>query len=162
VLYSQNLPLEKSPFYINQFEIPAATFSTIPHAHHRLRRSAIAPYFSKAMISCLEPLLSTLVAKLCSRIEEYRQLGQPVSLRPAYSAFTTDVVTNYCFNKSWEHLEHPDFDQEWQEVTFGTMKGLNLLKQAPWLYKIVRAMPVVVVEWLAPTFKMLFAFENVS
>jgi hypothetical protein len=89
-------------------------------------------------------------------------LGQPVSLRPAYSAFTTDVVTNYCFNKSWEHLEHPDFDQEWQEVTFGTMKGLNLLKQAPWLYKIVRAMPVVVVEWLAPTFKMLFAFENVS
>jgi cytochrome P450 len=162
VLYSQTLPLEKSAFYINQWNIPAATFSTLPHLHHRLRRSAIAPYFSTAMISRLEPMLSTLVTKLCSRIEEYRQSGQPVSLRSAYSAFTTDVVSKYCFNKTWERLEHPDFDKEWREALFETGKSLNLMKQAPWLYRVVRAMPVGFVEWLAPTFKMLFAFENVS
>lgn len=162
MLYSQNLPLEKSTFYLSQFDFTGATFSTIPHAHHRLRRSAIAPYFSKAMISRLEPMLSTLVTKLCSRIEEYRQSGQPVSLRPAYSAFTTDVVASYCFNKSWKHLEYPDFNERWQEVVFGTLGSGNLLKQAPWLYTVIRAVPADIVEWLAPTFKMLFALENVS
>lgn len=162
VLYSNNLPLEKSSWYVQQFDIPGATFGTIDHKHHRLRRAAVNPFFSKQMINRLESTLRSNVDKLCSRLDEFRGTGQPLNMRPVYNALTTDITTLYAFNKSFGHFDSTDFKASWQETVNGALSLGSVLKQYPWLFKIIRTIPVNIVEWLSPTFKLLFAFENVS
>ena len=161
VLYSNNLPLEKSMWGVQQFDMFGATFGTIGHKHHRLRRTAVNPYFSKQMINRLEPTLKSMVDKLCRRFDEFRGTGQPLNMRPVYSALTTDVVTLYAFNKPFGHLDAIDFKASWQETLNGALSSGAVLKQFPWLFKAIRIIPANVVEGLSPTFKLLFAYENV-
>lgn len=42
------------------------------------------PFFSKASVNRLEPMLSYMVEKACSRIDEFRESGQPLLLRRLY------------------------------------------------------------------------------
>lgn len=54
-----------------QFGIPKATFSTVEHELHRLRKQPLDPFFSKASIYRLEPVISATIDKLYRRIEEF-------------------------------------------------------------------------------------------
>ncbi|CZR52602.1 related to cytochrome P450 CYP3/CYP5/CYP6/CYP9 subfamilies [Phialocephala subalpina] len=160
VLYSNNLPVNKSSWYTRQFDMGHATFGTIEHKQHRLRRSALNPFFSKQMISKLEPTIQAVVEKLFSRLEEFRGAGKPVEMRAAYSALTIDVITAYAFNESWEHLDSPDFKKDWFDGVHLMMGAGNFMKQFPWLFSVVRVLPQSVVVWLSPTFENIFMYEN--
>ncbi|KAJ5893794.1 Cytochrome P450 [Penicillium taxi] len=46
----------------HRFDIPEATISTVESEHHRIRRAAIAPFFSHARISSLGDHLDLLLA----------------------------------------------------------------------------------------------------
>ncbi len=112
-LYSQHKPRNKSPFYLNQFDLPGSGFGTADHRLHRARRAALNPFFSKQTIARLQPMLTFMIEKLCSRIEEFRKSGQPMPMRQVFMCLTTDVVTLYALNRSWNHLDSPDFSPVW-------------------------------------------------
>lgn len=141
VLYSNNLPVNKSSWYTGQFDMSYATFGTIEHKQHRLRRSALNPFFSKQMINRLEPTIQTVVERLSSRLNEFRGIGRPVEMRAAYSALTIDVITAYAFNESWDHLDSPDFKKDWFDGVHLMMGAGNFMKQFPWLFNVVRVLP---------------------
>lgn len=162
ILYSNNLPINKSRWYTGQFDMSYATFGTIEHKQHRLRRSALNPFFSKQMINRLEPTIQTVVEKLSSRLEEFRGTGKPVEMRATYSALTIDVITAYAFNESWNHLDSPDFKRDWFDGVQLMMGAGNFMKQFPWLFNAVRVLPQSFVVWLSPTFENIFMYENVS
>lgn len=65
--------------------------ATLDHDLHRIRRTALNPFFSKQSIFKLEPVIRDLVARLCGRFEQFRGTGNPVNLGHAYAALTTDV-----------------------------------------------------------------------
>lgn len=108
-LYSQHEPRNKSIFYVNQFDLPGSGFGTVDHRLHRARRAAINPFLSKRSVAQLQPMLTFMIEKLCNRIEEYRKSGQLMSMRQVYMCLITDVVTPYTLNRSWNHLDSPDF-----------------------------------------------------
>ncbi|KUJ13489.1 cytochrome P450 [Mollisia scopiformis] len=160
VLYSNNLPVNKSKFYTSQFDMDHTAFSTLDHKHHRLRRSALNPFFSKQMINRLEPLLQTVVNKLSQRLEEFRGTGTPVEMRAAYSALTIDVITYYCFNESWAHLDAPDFRKDWFDGVHTMLLAGNFMKHYPWLYDVIKALPQRLVCWLIPVFRGVLMYED--
>ncbi|GCB21809.1 trichodiene oxygenase [Aspergillus awamori] len=78
--------------------ITSSMFATIDHDHHRIRRSPVNKFFSRAQIMKLEPDIKELVDKLCEKII---RLGlrdnAPLDITTAYSCFTADVISKYCF-----------------------------------------------------------------
>jgi cytochrome P450 len=67
-----------------------STLSTIEHDLHRMRRSAIAPFFSSANVRKLEPVIQAKVGMLFRRLLEFKDGKEKVviNLSHAFSAFT--------------------------------------------------------------------------
>lgn len=58
-----------------------STFDTLEHHKHRMRREPWNPYFSKASVSRLHPLLiQQCVDKLCTKVSEYQVLQKPIPI----------------------------------------------------------------------------------
>ena len=117
VLYPTiNKNVEKWSWSAGMLGSNAMTFGTVSHDLHRQRRGAISPFFSKASIRRLQPVIQILADKLCNRIEEKLERGQVVNLVHAYSAFTQDVITEYCFSDCRNVLDKEDFGPEYGEM----------------------------------------------
>ncbi|KAL8819187.1 MAG: hypothetical protein Q9191_007786 [Dirinaria sp. TL-2023a] len=56
------------------------TFRTISHATHRTRRGAISSFFSKASVRRLQPVIQSLVDKLCDKLKEKSDTGETVNM----------------------------------------------------------------------------------
>ena len=90
------------------FGTPEATFGTIAHNHHRIRRGVLSHFFSKRAVVRLGPNKQALVDKLCDRLRENYETEQPMNLFHLYSALTMDVIPTYCFASSSHCLDKKD------------------------------------------------------
>ncbi|RDW58232.1 cytochrome P450-14 [Coleophoma cylindrospora] len=160
VLYSRSSPRDKYEFFTQQFGNPLSGFGTVPHALHRLRRQPLNEFFSKASISKLEPVLTTMTEKLCSRIDQYKGTGEPLSMRHVYMCLTTDVITLYSMNRSWNHLDSYDFSPMWCKTIKATAEAGPMLKQFPWLFPIINSMPDWMLGALNPGMLLLLTFQR--
>lgn len=106
-------------------------------------------------------MLSHMVEKLCGRIEELRVSGQPIPMRHAYMCLTTDVITLYAMNRSWNHLDSPDFSPFWVETLKAVTEAAAITKYFPVILPLMQALPMRVVRKLDPGMAMLFDFQHV-
>jgi hypothetical protein len=160
-LYSQHKPRNKSVFYLNQFGLDGSGFGTADYKLHRVRRAAINPFLSKRSVERLQPMLTFMIEKLCNRIEEFQKSGQPMPMRQVYMCLTTDVVTLYALNRSWNHLDSPDFSPVWVETIKATAGAGHLMKQFPFIFPVIRALPRWVVGAMDPGMNLLLDFQEV-
>jgi hypothetical protein len=152
---------DKWEWSAKMFGTNLATVATVPHDLHRMRRAVLNPYFSKQSVTRLEPVIQSLVGALCERFREAQKSREPLNLLTAYTALTTDVITEYSFGKSYGFLAKPDLGPEWPALNIGFAELTHLLKQFGWLYPIMQAMPPWFVALVNPQMKMLFDFRNV-
>lgn len=117
------------------------TFGTISHATHRIRRGAISSFFSKASVRRLQPVIQSLVDKLCDKLREKSDTGESVNMVYAYSALTHDVVTEYCFSDCRNVLEMENFSP-WYYISAQKVSELShLVKQFPLLLPAMNCLP---------------------
>ncbi|KAF7511511.1 hypothetical protein GJ744_004099 [Endocarpon pusillum] len=116
-------------------------FGTIPHEHHRLRRSALNPFFSKRSIIGIEPLVQDKVKKLCNAVERYIQSGKPLELQTAYMALTLDVISHYAFGESFELSEKEGFSPEWKKALLNVIESATVNRHLPWLADCLMLLP---------------------
>lgn len=128
---------------------------------HRVRRAAINPFLSKRSVERLQPMLTFMVEKLCNRIKEFQESGQPMPMRQVYMCLTTDVVTLYALNRSWNHLDSPDFSPVWVETIKATAAAGHTMKQFPFIFPLIRALPRKVVGAMDPGMLLLLDFQDV-
>lgn len=119
--------------------------ATVSHEHHRARRAPLNSYFSKQSVYNLEPVIRRSTSLLCSRFEEFRESKEPVALNAAYSALTTDVITEYSFAKSAGSLKTPYFAPEFVELMTNISEFSLLNKQFPFILPMMLRTP----DWLA-------------
>jgi cytochrome P450 len=160
-LYSQHKPRNKSIYYLNQFSLPGSTFGTADYKSHRLRRAALNPFLSKQTIARLQPMLTFMIEKLCNRIEEFQKSGQPMLIRRMYMCLTTDVVVLYSLGRSWNYLDSPDLSPLWAETVKEIAAAGHLMKQFPWIFSIIRALPKSVVGAMDPGMLLLLESQEV-
>jgi hypothetical protein len=160
-LYSQHKPRNKSPFYLLASPLPGTAFGTEDYKLHRQRRAALNPFFSKQQIYRLQPMLSHMVEKLCGRIDEFQKSGQPMPMRPVYMCLTTDIVTLYALNKSWNHLDSSDFSPFWVETIKATGSVGAIAKHFPWLITFMKTLPIWLLRKLNPGLVLLLEFHEV-
>ncbi|KAI9702616.1 MAG: hypothetical protein M1820_006122 [Bogoriella megaspora] len=95
----------------NAFGGYPAVIGTTDHDLHKLRRSALNPFFSKRSVNDICPFLIPIVGKFCSRLEEAAKKQEHVNLKYAYAALTMDNIAEYCFSKTPDRVLLPDFDK---------------------------------------------------
>lgn len=122
--------------------------ATVEHDVHRMRRNTYANYFSKQSIKRYTGAIEEAVKKVCYRFEEHRMKGQPVNIMHAYCAMAGEVVSGYCFPKSYGLLDHLDFAPDYHDLWISILSGSHILKQFPWIFPLMVSFP----DWFVDRF----------
>ena len=130
-------------------------FGTVQHDHHRVRRGALAPFFSKKSISAIEPLIQSKVDLLCAALGEYApggtdesRRGKEIELGVAYMSLTLDIISHYAFGKSYGLLLLPGFSQKWKDVVENVMESFALVRNLPWLPEMLKKLPMPITKMI--------------
>ncbi|APA16308.1 hypothetical protein sscle_16g110780 [Sclerotinia sclerotiorum 1980 UF-70] len=149
-LFSYGGVRNKDPFYTAQFNTPDTGFGSVDHYVHRMRRSALNPFFSKASIDRLSPMLIAMVEKLSSRLEEFRSTDKPLTIRLPFQCYTADIMTLYATNRCWHYLDTPDFSPSWAETFVALAIAGKWCKFFPKLYTLLEYTPRWMLKRYAP------------
>jgi len=128
-------------------------FATIPHARHRLRRSAINHLFSKQAVAHLEHLIQEKVNELCDRLR-LQINGEAVEIQKAYSALTFDIINHYAFGNSVGLLQKPDMGAEWRSMFIAAREANITMRHLPLLGHFLMSLP----DWVAASVNEPIAF----
>ena len=129
---------------LSMFGAPEGVLTITDHDFHRWRRNAYANYFSKQSIRNYSNVIQSSIDKLCSKLAETRNTSKPVNVLHAYSALTGDVITGYCFPKSYGLLDKPDFASDFYHLWESILGSAFVLCHFPWLFPLTRVFP----NWL--------------
>ncbi|KAL9112185.1 MAG: hypothetical protein Q9227_003562 [Pyrenula ochraceoflavens] len=152
--------IDKWPWEMKQFGNAQSSFGAASHDLHRLRRSAVAPLFSKRSIYQLSSLVQLYVDKLVSRLAELRSSGSPVNLINAYSALTGDIISQYCFGASSGFIEDREFSPHWHQLIhdFGEMG--HTCKHFGLLMPLMESLPPKLVTKVYPMMAAIVELNN--
>ncbi|KAK5998836.1 Cytochrome P450 monooxygenase astB [Cladobotryum mycophilum] len=148
-----NRPRNKWPFWAKQFGAPYSALATLDHHHHKLRRSALNPFFSTQTVRKLQPVVEERADALLEGFVNYAsspKCKEPLDFMYPYSAFTNDVINEYAFARSDRLVDASDFGAEVTDnLLLGTHMG-PLIKHANWLLAIVMSLPESVSGFCIP------------
>ncbi|KAL1962675.1 hypothetical protein VTN77DRAFT_9309 [Rasamsonia byssochlamydoides] len=140
---------------------PTASFATVSHNHHRLRRAALNPFFSKKAVAKMEPLIRDKVERLCARFADAVDSQAVIRLDAAYMALTMDIITHYAFGESYNYIGDEDFRLSWKEAVIGALENGILLRRFPWALPILKAIPLPVLQRVNPNAAKLVEWANI-
>ncbi|KAL1970158.1 hypothetical protein VTN77DRAFT_6563 [Rasamsonia byssochlamydoides] len=138
---------------------PTSSFATVSHSLHRLKRSALNPYFSKRAVANTEPLIWDKVERLCLRFAAAVKTKEVIRLDAAYMALTMDIITHYAYGESYNYLAEDDFKLEWKETVVGGSANGVFLRQFPWALPILKATPLSILKRLNPKAAALVSWQ---
>ena len=118
-----------------------STFGTIDHDHHRIRRAALNPFFSKSSIVAIEPLIQERVDKLSEVLSRYATAGAVMEMHNAFTSLTLDIISTYAFGESYGLLELPGFSPEWKEALKATVESSIMNRHLPWVADLLGFLP---------------------
>lgn len=147
-------------------------FLSTSHDLHRRRRKPLEPFFSRAGVTKLEPMVGELAKRFVRRLDSYQGTNQVVRLDHAYVALAADVVGKICFESNSNLIDEPTFGVEWYNLLHNFIHSLPLVMAFPQLIRWVRSrmtlfeltlqrilnmIPSGVLRWLDPR---LVTFEK--
>ncbi|KAI1083476.1 cytochrome P450 [Whalleya microplaca] len=160
---SPSKPIDKSNRFKYRFNIPNATFSTTTAEHHRTRRTAIAPFFSKARVRTLNGNLQQITDRISHRLStEYAGTERVINLNDVWGSMTADVITELAFGRSTDYSSAPDF-----KSPFSSALG-NLAWSAHWnahfrlLVETMNWVPDHILGIIVPPFKPILEYRQAT
>ena len=151
---------DKFSYSTSQFGIPDSVFGTIGHDLHRMRRGALNHFFSKASVTKLEPIIHKAVEKLISQLQGYAGTGRPATMTMAFSCMTTDVVTEYAFDTSYDFLDSPTFEPNLHRAIIAGSDMGAWTKQFPWLMTLMKSLPPAIIARINPEAAVFVRFQE--
>ncbi|KAH8893094.1 cytochrome P450 [Thozetella sp. PMI_491] len=158
-LYVAGKKLDKYEWWVKLAGADGSSFATVTHEQHRVRRSALNPFFSARSVIQLEPMIKYKVEKLSSRFASIAETQEVVRLDVAFIALTMDIICDYAFANDRRYLDEPDFMLLWKQTVMGAFKSGPLARQLPWLLPLLKTLPIPVVFLLNPTVGYMFTWS---
>ncbi|KAL6410305.1 hypothetical protein AUP68_06722 [Ilyonectria robusta] len=123
--------------------VTESALATVDHNLHKLRRSALNPFFSTQSVRKLQPVIEERGDALLDSFRNYARVsnGQPLDVMYPFSAYTNDVINEYAFARSDHLVEESDFGAE---VTNNLLIGTHMgpwVKHVNWVLTLVNALP---------------------
>ena len=160
--YVKSGRMDKYQRMAGRFGIEDSFFNTAPDDLHRLRRGALNPFFSKKRITEFQPVIRNKIDKLCQKIAQLQEKGSELHWHKAMAAYAGDVISEYSFARSYDHLDSPDFSENYYEPLHAACESGALTMQFPWLLPLMNNLPDAVVLKLRPLLYLLIKLQRVS
>lgn len=141
---------DKWDWITRSFGVDESLVGTLGHDEHRVRRAALSPYFSKASVRALQPLVDRNTGILLRRLAGLADEGEPLRLDDAYAALTNDIVEDYAFGRSEHRLEAPNFDPSFRNAMLQGGRAAHVLKHFPAATDALRRLPRWMLARLSP------------
>lgn len=151
---------EKYHWARTMFSLKTGHFGTASHELHRIRRAAVANFFSKAALQRLEPGVQYVIDKLVYRLEGLKDTGRPVNLYDVFACMTADVISQYSFAESYEFLDDQDFAPHWHQTLLHLSITIPLLKHLGFLRPVLESMPEWLVKIVQPSVLQLISQQK--
>ncbi|KAJ5690941.1 hypothetical protein N7488_012508 [Penicillium malachiteum] len=140
--------------------ITMSSFATLDHDHHRLRRSAMNKFFSRGQIAKLESSIIEMVDQLCDKmIRLGTQEGAPFDVTTAYSCFTSDVISGYCFGDPFGFLTQENWEPNFRAPLNAVLESTFLFRFFPPL-KVLTDMAPLFAKWLNEDMRIMLEESN--
>ena len=153
---------DKFEFFVKSPDSDNATGFTVNHDLHRLRRDALAPFFSKRNVANLDVRIKAKIERFCQRLDEHVDWKKPINLTVASLALTMDILTDYAFAEDFGLLRQEDFNVRWKDTILSIMQALPAIRHFKWFLRIVGALPESVARRIAPDMSQLIEWKEVS
>ncbi|KAF7858483.1 hypothetical protein EAF04_009083 [Stromatinia cepivora] len=140
--------------------ITSSMFATVKHDHHRIRRSAMNKFFSRTQISKLEFGIKELVDQLCDKMIRLSNQGStPLDVTTAYSCFTSDVISGYCFGEAFGFIKQENWAPNFREPLNAVLATTYLFRFFPSLKVLVDIAPLFA-KWVRDDIAIMLAESN--
>jgi hypothetical protein len=159
--YVKSGRMDKYQWMSGRFGTEDAFMMTAPDDLHRLRRAALNPFFSKKKIIEFQPVIREKVDKLCKKITEFHEKGCDFHWHKAMTAYAGDVISEYSFARSYDHLDSPGFSETYYEPMHAACEAGALTLQFPWLWRLMNSLPDAIVLKLQPLLYLLKKIQRV-
>ncbi|KAJ3499440.1 hypothetical protein NLG97_g337 [Lecanicillium saksenae] len=123
--------------------------ATVEHDLHRTRKNAVVKFFSRAQVSELEVVVHDGVQRLCEKLLNFRGQG-PFELADAYSCFTCDMITGYCFGEDTGFLDQPGWEPNYKTSVNIIMGLTNIMRFIPFMAYAMEAIPLPLLKFISP------------
>ncbi|KAL5001375.1 cytochrome P450 [Aspergillus recurvatus] len=145
---------DKQVHYLNIFAGPmtSSMIATKDHEHHRVRRSAVNRFFSRAQISKLECDIKNLADRLCEKMIR-------LDIRAAYSCFTGDVISKYCFGEPFGFVAQEGWEPNYRNALNAAQTPVHVFRAFPFLKRLTDIVPLVA-KWASPGIRDMLIESN--
>ena len=150
---------DKYEWMSGRFGNESSIFTTASSELHRTRRAALSSFFSKKKITGFEPVIREKLDKLCHKIAQFE--GEVFAINKAWMAFAGDVVMQYAFATSYDHIDTPDFSETFHEPFMAVSQLSHLTLQFPILHPLLKALPDWLLVKMDPLFSMFIKIQTV-
>ncbi|KAI3008181.1 hypothetical protein CBS147346_2752 [Aspergillus niger] len=149
VIYSQSKPFPKHGEFYEAFNTPHTVFTEIDAGMHKERRRLLNPFFSRAGVFKLEPIIHDKVDILINKIRRLEN-SHNINVYDAFRCLTTEVIMEFAFARSANMLEESETTFEsWFLVAFDAVaRSLWKMQEWPIARKALGVMPVNVIGLL--------------
>jgi hypothetical protein len=162
-IYAPSQPYDKLVSFQNRFNMPRATFMTSNAEDHKIRRTALAPFFTPAKIrghgKFMQELLDTISRRLTT---EYAGRGKVLTLNDVFGCLSGDVITNLAFARSYHLVESDKWESPFTIAVSNLVHTSHWATQFEWLLPAMNMLPDKLVKVLAPIMAPIIDFRLVS
>lgn len=150
-------PIDKQAKLQHRFGVPDAIFSTPKAEHHRQRRGALAPFFSKQRLREANGRVSSLMERISVRLStEFAGTGRVLNVGNMFSCFAVDVVTELAFDRCTNCLDAPEFMAPLVGVTTKMLWTSHWNAHFSFLQQWMSYMPSRLLDALLPIYQPIF------
>ena len=162
-IYAPSAPYSKLKFFENRFNIPQATFATPDFHLHKLRRAALAPFFSPRRIQGHGPFIQSLVDTISGRLtSEYSGKEKPLVLNDVYGCLSGDVITNLAFAHSYDLIGTEKWESPFTLAVNNLIRTSHWMAHFWWIILTMNCIPDKVLMALSAQFKPIIQFRRAS
>ncbi|KAF2494400.1 putative cytochrome P450 [Lophium mytilinum] len=133
--------LDKYDYFYSMMGNPLATFGTIAADVHRVRRSALGPFFSTKAVAEFYPQVQSVVDRLIERMELCAEKAEPIPLFYAYRCMTVDIISEYVFAHQLGLLDRADWGKYFYSAWRSLWELSPTTRQFPWMIDVIMSMP---------------------
>ncbi|KAK0702403.1 cytochrome P450 [Lasiosphaeris hirsuta] len=161
VIYANGKAYDKPVFFQYRFNMPHATFSTADADSHRIRRAAIAPFFSKNKVRDQNRLIQNVVDRISYRLAtEWSGTARVIDLMEMWGCMTSDVITELVFARPKHFVESAGLKSEFSNSLSDMVYTTHYMTHFGWLLTVMNALPNWFVKIAAPPFRSVIEFRE--
>ncbi|KAF5393559.1 hypothetical protein D9757_000251 [Collybiopsis confluens] len=152
--YGRTLVKERQFYHGMVSHCEQSSVGYIDPVEAKVRRSLLAPSFSRKAVISLEYTIQKKIDKLITLLQEnYNSPDSSLDLSSAYRSVTLDIITSYCFAECTNALDFLDFSHPFILGMRATKTQVWLTRHFPFLLSGLLLVPPKLVLRLLHTFK---------